>query len=475
MERLLSQNGKTWDEKNLNEFTSKESTSESISKILELQNNLMEKWEIRTTALKFKENSIVLPNATENSPYIFSFEKGFFSNQKIQSYEFHDLKKVGLTYDKETLTIEGCPCKSGITTIDLTYKVDGELDSDDSHTKKISLVINPDPKSLWKNLPSDTEAMFWKVDDSSASGKLVDKHIVISSKRGRSHQNVGSFRDDDFAYKNFEDSGWGVVVVSDGAGSASFSRKGSNLACNEVIKYFEEVILPNKELDEFEKSFINFIETKDEVNFESTKNDVKKVLYKASLHVHNEISSVANSTVQNNPDLLQTKNVKYNSEFFHSTLIFSAIKKIKDNYLILTFGVGDCPIGIVNKDRTKASLLNWLDVGEFGGGTRFITQPEIFHSKERPMSSRFNIHVQDDFSFLFLMSDGIYDPKFEVEANLEKTEKWLDFIADLEGNNEDNINLGFEDDLEIVEKNLNTWMDFWSKGNHDDRTLAIIF
>ena len=29
-------------------------------------------------------------------------------------------------------------------------------------------------------------------------------NIVISSKRGRSHKNVGSFRDDDFAYKHFE-------------------------------------------------------------------------------------------------------------------------------------------------------------------------------------------------------------------------------------------------------------------------------
>lgn len=475
IQRLLTHHGKDWDEKGVIEFASQETTSESITTILNLQKNLMEKWEIRTIALKFKEKSIVLPNATENSPYLFSFEKDFFVTQNIQSYEFQDLAKLGLSYNKDTLTIDGCPSDSGITTIDITYKVDGELESDEPHIKKINLVINPDPKSLWKNIPSDKEAIFWKEDDFSNSGIIVDKKIVVSSKRGRSHQNVGSFRDDDFAFKNFEDSGWGVVVVSDGAGSSPLSRKGSNLACNEVIKYFEDIILPNKELENFENVFKNFIKTKDETEFESAKNEVKKVLYKASLHVHNEINNLANKTVESNPEILKTKNVKYNSEFFHATLIFTAVKKIKDNYLILTFGVGDCPIGIMNKEKTEARLLNWLDVGEFGGGTRFITQPDIFHSNERPMSTRFNIHVQKDFSFLFLMSDGIYDPKFEVEANLEKTEKWLEFIADLEGENEDNINLEFNSEIEVVEKNLNTWMDFWSKGNHDDRTLAIIF
>ena len=137
--------------------------------------------------------------------------------------------------------------------------------------------------------------------------------------------------------------------------------------------------------------------------------------------------------------------------------------------------MGDCPIGIVNKDKTEARLLNWLDVGEFGGGTRFITQPSIFHSKERPMVSRFNMHIQEDFSHLFLMTDGIYDPKFEVEANLEKTEKWLEFIDDLEGKNEDKIGIDFSAELPEAEQQLNNWMDFWSKGNHDDRTLAIIY
>ena len=73
------------------------------------------------------------------------------------------------------------------------------------------------------------------------------------------------------------------------------------------------------------------------------------------------------------------------------------------------------------------------------------------------------------------MTDGIYDPKFVVEANLEKVEKWQEFIADLEGNNEDKTKVELKISNKEIAGQLATWMDFWSAGNHDDRTLAIVF
>jgi hypothetical protein len=156
-------------------------------------------------------------------------------------------------------------------------------------------------------------------------------------------------------------------------------------------------------------------------------------------------------------------------------LIFSLFKKFDFGYAVLTFGVGDCPIAVINKDKTMSTLMNWLDVGEFGGGTRFITQAEIFHSESNPMPTRFNFQIFPDFSYIFLMTDGIYDPKFVVEANLEKDEKWVDFLADLEGNNPEKIKVNFNYENNEIEQELSKWMDFWSTGNHDDRTLAIIY
>ena len=120
-------------------------------------------------------------------------------------------------------------------------------------------------------------------------------------------------------------------------------------------------------------------------------------------------------------------------------------------------------------------LLNLLDIGEFGGGTRFITMPEIYsNDAEIPVGKRFGIHRFNDFSKLFLMTDGIYDPKFVVENNLTKIERWNDFLADLNGENDDRCQVDFQNDNQI-DQQLLQWLDFWSKGNSDDRTLAIIY
>lgn len=81
----------------------------------------------------------------------------------------------------------------------------------------------------------------------------------------------------------------------------------------------------------------------------------------------------------------------------------------------------------------------------------------------------------DDFGYIMLMTDGIYDPKFEVESNLERIEKWKGFIEDLKGTNDDGIGVVFDKNNTDIAQQLSTWMDFWSPGNHDDRTLAIIF
>lgn len=72
------------------------------------------------------------------------------------------------------------------------------------------------------------------------------------------------------------------------------------------------------------------------------------------------------------------------------------------------------------------------------------------------------------------MTDGIYDPKFVVESKLENLESWKNFLRDLDGENEENIKVDFVNDQNI-EVQLSNWMDFWSKGNHDDRTLSVIY
>lgn len=62
------------------------------------------------------------------------------------------------------------------------------------------------------------------------------------------------------------------------------------------------------------------------------------------------------------------------------------------------------------------------------------------------------------------MTDGVSDPKFETDANLAKAEYWRNLWLELQ------TPLSDENDPALA---LQTWLGFWSAGNHDDRTLAL--
>ena len=445
-----------------------------VNQILDNQSLIMKNWEIRTRIEDIKKMIFPVQNGTVGKEYYSKIDFKQLNLSDLIAEDFQGLEEIGLKFNSTDDTIEGIPIISGEQKIKFLFKVEGESEDSDLNIKEFSIIINPDPKSLWKDIESDKNDPFWKEDNVSVKDNVGDKNIVISSKRGRSHANVGSFRDDDFAYKYFNNSGWTVVAVSDGAGGYSLSRKGSQIACTSIIEYFEQ----HSDIEthkEFEAKLLEFDKSRDEELLKEIQVLSKQNMYKATLFAHNKIKEFALETEKNFPDLFNNSKAKSSIDYFHSTLIYALFKKFEFGYVVLTFGVGDCPIAVVNKDKTISTLMNWLDVGEFGGGTRFITQAEIFHSESNPMSSRFNFQIFPDFSYMFLMTDGIYDPKFVVEANLEKSEKWQEFIADLEGNNDDNSKVDFNYDNQEIELELSKWMDFWSSGNHDDRTLAIIY
>jgi serine/threonine protein phosphatase PrpC len=445
-----------------------------VNQILDNQSLIMKNWEIRTRIEDIKKMIFPIHNGTVGKVYYSKIDFKQLNLSDLIAEDFQGLEEIGLKFNSTEDAIEGIPIISGEQKIKFLFKVEGEAEDSELNIKEFSIIINPDPKSLWKDIESDKNDLFWKEDNVSIKDKVGGKNIVISSKRGRSHANVGSFRDDDFAYKYFNNSGWTVVAVSDGAGGYSLSRKGSQIACTSIIEYFEQ----HSDIEthkEFEAKLLEFDKSRDEELLKEIQVLSKQNMYKATLFAHNKIKEFALETEKNFPDLFTNSKAKSSIDYFHSTLIYALFKKFEFGYVVLTFGVGDCPIAVVNKDKTISTLMNWLDVGEFGGGTRFITQGEIFHSESNPMSSRFNFQIFPDFSYMFLMTDGIYDPKFVVEANLEKSEKWQEFIADLEGNNDDNSKVDFNYENQEIELELSKWMDFWSPGNHDDRTLAIIY
>jgi serine/threonine protein phosphatase PrpC len=439
-------------------FLQDEQNKATIHLIFQSQQQLMSQWKTEERIAAIQQQPVRIKNATVGTPYEARFELEAFNGHDIIAYSLEGLEDIGLHYDEASKQITGVPTQSGDLHFVFRFKVEGQADGADYHEKLIPLIVNPDPKSLWKNLESDKKDPFWKEENVTLFAPLGDRHILVSSKRGRSHANVGSFREDDVAFKNL-DNGWNLVVVSDGAGSARLSRKGSALACQEVVHYFsEETALQS--MIAFDALLQAFNSNAGEAAQKNLNRFVYTHLGKAAFQVHKRLEAFAAEHAIALKDL-------------SSTLIFALFKKYDTGYAVLSFGVGDCPIAILNRDVTEVTLMNWLDVGEFGGGTRFITMPEIFQSEK--FATRFGFRFVEDFSYLILMSDGIYDPKFVVEANLPDVRKWQAFLADLDGNNEEGTRVVLSVDNKAITEQFARWMDFWSPGNHDDRTLALVF
>jgi serine/threonine protein phosphatase PrpC len=439
-------------------FLQDEQTITAASIISQQQQTLMARWKQEDRVAEIIEQPVRIANATVGKPYEARIDVEQLNWKDIASLQVDGLGQVGLTYDEAGKQISGVPTQSGDINLVLRFKLDTETDVIAYHEKPLTLIINPDPKSLWKNLPSDKNDPYWKEDNVTVFATLADRHILVSSKRGRSHANVGSFREDDFAFADLEN-GWSIVIVADGAGSAKISRKGSVIACQGVVDHFKDPASVES-MAQFDELLQQHVAQTGEETQKKLNRFVYNNLGKAVFGVHKKLEAFAANEGVTLKDL-------------SSTLVFTLFKKYEAGYALLSFGVGDCPAAVLNPDVSAVTLLNWIDVGEFGGGTRFITMPEIFQSDK--FATRFSFKLIEDFSYLILMSDGIYDPKFVVEASLPNIKKWQEFLADLNGNNADGVRVELRADNAEIKEQLTQWMDFWSPGNHDDRTLAIVF
>lgn len=399
---------------------------------------------------KISAANIQLPNASEGKNYDVAFDIEKYGFPEIKYFELPDLKQYGLRYDNNTKTITGIPNKSGDFAVKLRYKLSNNEESSPFVETTISLTINPDPRSLWKNKRSDEEDKYWKPDsDQLALPIEAGKKIVVASQRGRSHAQEGKFRDDDFAVYHNEISKWSVVVVADGAGSKKYSRRGSVLACNEIISYFKE--LPEEKLTILETAIAEH-QTADSEN--QSKKNLTDVLYEhlagSAFKAHKKIEQEA---IENESKI----------DDYATTLVFSILKKYDFGWFIASWGVGDSPMGIYITEQ-EPFIMHIPEEGDYSGQTYFVTESERF--KDR---NRISYQVVPDFTAIVLMTDGIYDPKFQTRTNLGKSELWNDLWNDL------NKQIDFSLENEELAAGLLKWLDFWSPGNHDDRTIAIIF
>ena len=457
------------------------------SKLWGLYNDyLMDKIKVAESEIVWNLN---MPNAKENQIYNQTVEMPKVSSAQLPEVEILLDDVVGLEQDihglqlmvapdKHSFAITGTPTlehfrKDGATalsTFELTlkYHFSGmEMPAERPVLeRKVQFVINQDPRKLWRDIPVDWENMTepkYKKDDiqidyvkvEALSDGTPQKDIVAASKRGRSHAQEGKPRDDHFKMSHM-DNGWYIMAVADGAGSAKYSREGSRIACEEVTNYCMAQLANSKDFESAVKQY-NEHKTESESDARKAVGDyIYKIVGTAAFKAHKSIN--AEAAIKKLP-----------AKQYATTLLLAICKKFEFGWFIATFWVGDGAICLYNKQAHTAEVLGVPDEGEYAGQTRFLTMPEIFKDATS-LYQRLRFRIVDDFTALFLMSDGVSDPKFETDANLNNPDKWDALWTDLKENG-----VELTDDNEETKNQLLAWLDFWSPGNHDDRTIARLY
>ncbi len=389
------------------------------------------------------------------------------------SFQPHEIKSVGITnkadgvnwaFNEQSHVISCKPTAAGEFEVELCV----DVQKHERHVFPLRLTVNPDPKTLWKNLPSPKNGVYAKPDCDKAFLSCGDLSIVAASQRGRSHAQEAKPRDDDFAYNYDPDNARAVLVVADGAGYAKFSRKGSKIAVDTAC----EQVAHSTGKDywaEMEPHIRKWKETQDSVSEKTIQKSLYTVLIHAAFEAKKKIDQEAKEhEARYKADY--NKAEKFSAKDYATTLILTLAKKFDFGWFIATYWVGDGGVGIYQPNLNKVILHGIPDSGEYGGQTCFLTMDSVWPNDANVLiQRRIRFDVVDSFKAIILMTDGVTDPKFETENNLNSIIRWDDLWADLAKA------VPWEKRDGSVADSLLAWMDFWSSGNHDDRTMMVLY
>jgi hypothetical protein len=403
-----------------------------------------------------------LPNASVGKPYQQKV-RDLFGDQadRVCVLKLKIPDGCGLTYDQATETLEGSPRVAGEFPLELTFRLVAPGSGPKELTRPIGLTINADPSSLWKDIPPDPNGPFSKPDYAKASCPTPQLTVLAASLRGRSHAHEGKYRDDDFGLHWIEESGWHLLIVADGAGSAKFSRRGSELACKVAVMQLAQELAPGNKLDKALKKFAaapGEAEVREQVRLLAS-NFFSAAAYAALAEIHKQAEQVKQAEQGNarSRDWLRD---------FATTFIAVIVKRLEAGWFFASFAIGDGGAGVVIRPD-KVEVLTQPDGGDFAGQTLFLTMPRLFEGSQA-LSARTRVAFCEDFRFLAVMTDGVSDPIFESDAAFTSAAAWHGWEKQLAQNG---VN------VEAPQPNaggaLLEYLKFSSPGHHDDRTLIL--
>ena len=460
-------------------------------------------------------DEIVLPPAKVRMPYEATLD--FFSRdlkdnswdiEILKVYITPELKSLGLTCEKEQATrirISGAPKEAydGNLYFLLIHKdskenLDRELQNKgpitsltqypEEYIHSKPFLINPDPRDLWNDLPvEDYEGYKNEIEDFrgeaiTTNGQMIE--ILAASCRGRSHAHVGKPRDDCFHFLHDDETGWNYIAVADGAGSAKFSRKGSEIACHTAIQTLRNLLD-----DQITKEIFS---SKRKETLKSWRTKFREHQKQDSLAWENEFveeiqldrifyTAIHEAYMAIRKESQRKEGANIKEKDYHTTLLCAAFRYIKEmkSWFVASYWVGDGGAAILGWNGTdRVLVLGEPDGGEFAGQTRFLTMREEID--EITVRNRLRFSFCDSFDAILLATDGITDPFFPSESAVTNEPRWTEFYETKlkKGCEEEPEGCRILDDDDIAPKDkaeaLLKWLGFWSKGNHDDRTLLIV-
>ena len=359
---------------------------------------------------------------------------------KPESFKFPD---TSFYFDEATQRIHGEPQLADSIEFSFQFIADGE-----TRSAQCRLNVIADPRSLWKVIEPESGQKFSKPHLDQALIDAVDYKIIAASRRGRSHEHAGLFRDDDFSITLIENTPWSVLTVADGAGSAQYSREGSRIAVEIVENNLKNYLNPQTV-----ESLISDLDKWQVGSQDAETVEVAKKLNEQFHHVYYEIYKSIINQIR-----LQAEQIEANTKDFSTTLLVAVVCKLADKTFISAFSVGDGAIAVYSDNNVR--LMNVPDGGEYAGQTKFL---DLGIATEFP--NRLKIGCFKDTNAIMLMTDGISDPKFETDSGLSNFDKWQSLYRELDPLLQN----------EAADTALLEWMHFFTAGHHDDRTMAVLW
>ena len=390
--------------------------------------------------IKFQVENARVGQSYQSKIIIISHHDASEIRFKADSFCFPD---EAFSFDEDSQTIQGEPLQSQEFEFTFQFSVAQEMRS--AHCR---LNVIADPRSLWKVLEPEAGQEFAKQHTDKAMIDTVDYKIIAASRRGRSHEHAGTFRDDDFSITQIEDSTWSVLCAADGAGSANYSREGSRIAAEIVRGEFRRYLTPdtidvlNHDLEQWQVG--------------SQRAETNEIAAKLNQQFHLVYYEIYKSIIEEIE--LKANQLAVNPKVFSTTLLIAVICKLKEKTFISTFSVGDGAIAVYSENNIR--LMNVPDGGEYAGQTKFLDR-----SIAQEFNTRLKIGCFADTNAVMLMTDGISDPIFETDSGLVNHAKWQRLYAELDPLMQ----------IESADTALLEWMHFFTPGHHDDRTMAVLW